>query len=110
MVAEEVKVQLQANWPDYVFDKAYKLSTLKEVEKHIIKKGHLPNIPSAEEVKKEDGIELGAMNTKLLEKIEELTLYTIQQEKDINKANDNNEKLLSVIEKLEKRISKLEDK
>ncbi|WP_440066368.1 hypothetical protein [Tenacibaculum discolor] len=83
-ITEEVKVQLQSNWPDYVFSKEYQLPTLQEVEQHIYKKGHLQNIPSAKEVAKDGGIELGEMNRKLLEKIEELTLYTIQQEKSIN--------------------------
>ena len=82
--SEEVKVQLKNNWPDYVFTKEYKLPTLQEVEQHINEKGHLQNIPSAKEVQKNEGIELGEMNRKLLEKIEELTLYTIQQEKSIN--------------------------
>ncbi|TCP24656.1 hypothetical protein EV195_10587 [Tenacibaculum skagerrakense] len=99
--AKEVRVDLN-NWPDYVFENNYNLPTLEEVEKQIKEKGHLPNIPSAEEVKK-NGVQLGEMNKKLLEKIEELTLYTIQQEKD-------NKKLLSIIKKLEERISKLENK
>ncbi len=82
IAALEVKVALYDNWPDYVFEKDYKLPTLKEVEKHIQEKGHLKDIPNAGEVKK-DGIFLGEMNAKLLQKIEELTLYTIQQEKEI---------------------------
>jgi hypothetical protein len=97
--AKEVKVDL-TGWPDYVFALDYKLPTLKEVEKHIKTKGHLKNIPSAKEVAK-NGVLLGEMNKKLLQKIEELTLYAIQQEK-------NNKKLLSVVQKLEKRIKKLE--
>ena len=86
MVAEEVKVTLQTSnaWPDYVFTSAYNLPSLKEVETHINEKGHLKNIPSAAEVE-ENGIVLGDMNAKLLEKIEELTLYTIAQEKGIEK-------------------------
>ncbi|WP_299156982.1 hypothetical protein [uncultured Tenacibaculum sp.] len=99
-ITEEVKVQLKVNWPDYVFDKAYDLPTLKEVEKHIEEKGHLPNIPSAKEVKENKGIELGKMNAKLLEKIEELTLYTIQQEKEIQELK----KQERVVEKLSKEM------
>ncbi|CAL2083193.1 hypothetical protein [Tenacibaculum sp. 190524A05c] len=99
--AKEVRVDLN-NWPDYVFESTYKLPTLEEVEQQIKEKGHLPNIPSAEEVEK-NGAQLGEMNKKLLEKIEELTLYTIQQEKD-------NKKMLLIIEKLEERISELEKK
>lgn len=67
IVAEKVTVKLQATWPDYVFTNDYKLPTLEEVEQQISKNGHLANIPSAEEVKK-NGVELGEMNKKLLEK------------------------------------------
>jgi len=76
--AKEIKVE--TGWADYVFKDDYVLPTLAQVEKHIKEKGHLPNIPSAKEVS-EKGIELGEMNKLLLEKIEELTLYTLQQEK-----------------------------
>ncbi|MDC6390950.1 hypothetical protein PP182_19850 [Maribacter sp. PR1] len=81
--AKEVKVEI-TNWPDYVFEKDYKLPTLYEVEQHIKKKGHLINIPSASEINI-GGVDLGEMNKLLLEKIEELTLYIIQQEKRIQK-------------------------
>lgn len=70
-------------WPDYVFKDDYELLPLNEVEKHIKEKGHLPNVPSEKEVKEQGGFSLGEMNKKLLEKVEELMLYTIQQEKRI---------------------------
>ncbi|TCC97693.1 hypothetical protein [Pedobacter hiemivivus] len=79
--AHEIKVET-ANWPDYVFTKSYQLPRLQETEKHIREKGHLPGIPSAEEVKT-NGIDLGEMNAKLLQKIEELTLYIIDLEKRV---------------------------
>ncbi|PXY46484.1 autotransporter outer membrane beta-barrel domain-containing protein [Flavobacterium hydrophilum] len=82
-ITEEVKVQTYTNWPDFVFKKEYNLPTLSEVEQHIKENGHLQNIPSASEVS-ENGILLGEMNAKLLQKIEELTLYIIQQEKRFN--------------------------
>lgn len=82
MIAESVKVQLQSSWPDYVFAESYKLPTLEETEKHIREKGHLSEIPSAAEVKS-SGIDLGEMNAKLLQKIEELTLYIIDLEKRV---------------------------
>ncbi|ACU03284.1 hypothetical protein [Pedobacter heparinus] len=82
MIAESVKVQLQGSWPDYVFTKDYPLPTLQQTEQHIKEKGHLPGIPSAEEVKA-NGIDLGEMNAKLLQKIEELTLHLIAQNKMI---------------------------
>ena len=78
--AKEIKVE--TGWADYVFEDNYSLPTLEEVESHIKEKGHLINIPSAKEVE-ENGIQLGEMNKLLLEKIEELTLYIIQQEKRI---------------------------
>jgi len=102
MIAEEVKVQLKANWPDYVFTKDYSLPTLKEVENHIKEKGHLPNIPSAKEVEANKGIELGEMNRKLLEKVEELTLYTIQQEKQLKKQSEELNELKKLVQQLVK--------
>lgn len=82
LIVEEIKVQPSGNWPDYVFAKDYDLPTLEEIKKHIEEKGHLPNIPSEEEVQA-NGVELGEMNRLLLEKVEELTLYILQQEKRI---------------------------
>ncbi|WP_396590113.1 fibronectin type III domain-containing protein [Allomuricauda sp. R78024] len=106
VIAESVKVELQVNWPDFVFTKKYGLPSLQEVENHILEYGHLLNIPSAEEVE-EKGIDLGLMNAKLLQKIEELTLYTIQQEKKIQRLeNENNrvEEILVRLFELEKEI------
>ena len=77
--AQNVEVDLN-NWSDFVFDKDYELPSLQEVEAHIKEHKHLPNIPSEAEVK-EEGINIGEMQAKLLQKIEELTLYVIQQEK-----------------------------
>jgi len=77
--AHEIKVETN-NWPDYVFAKSYLLSTLQETEKHINENDHLPCIPSAVEVKA-NGIDLGEMNAKLLQKIEELTLHLIELKK-----------------------------
>tara|TARA_R110002074_G_scaffold5143_5_gene25271 strand:+ start:13621 stop:14697 length:1077 start_codon:yes stop_codon:yes gene_type:complete len=79
--AKEIKVEI-ADWPDYVFTENYTLPTLEEVQKHIDQNGHLINIPSAKEIEA-NGLELGKMNRLLLEKIEELTLYMLQQEKRI---------------------------
>nr|WP_084407172.1 hypothetical protein [Pedobacter panaciterrae] len=79
---QEIKVEA-ANWPDYVFTKDYELSSLKETEQHIKEKGHLPGIPSAEDVKA-NGVDLGEMNAKLLLKIEELTLHLIEMKKELD--------------------------
>ena len=80
--AREVRVD-QDTWPDYVFHKDYRLSSLQEVQKFIDTNGHLPNIPSAEQVIS-DGLQLGEMNRLLLEKIEEMTLYIIDQQQQID--------------------------
>ncbi|MEO5789228.1 fibronectin type III domain-containing protein [Gelidibacter sp.] len=101
MVAEEVNVKLKVNWPDYVFEEDYILPSLKEVEKHILQKGYLLNMPSAQEVAKE-GIDIGKMNAKLLRKIEELTLYAIDQEKKIQRLEQENKRIDSIADKLMK--------
>lgn len=96
--AHEIKVET-ANWPDYVFTKGYELTSLKETEQHIKEKGHLPGIPSAAEVKT-NGLKLGEMNAKLLEKIEELTLHLIRMDKKLEHLeNDNKELRLNLLKK-----------
>ncbi|MDX2280737.1 MAG: hypothetical protein NW218_14215 [Saprospiraceae bacterium] len=89
VICEEVKVQLQNAWPDYVFSKNYKLPTIEAVEQHIHEQQHLPGIPSACEVA-ENGISVGEMQTKMMEKIEELTLYLIEQNKEIKQLKAEN--------------------
>nr|WP_068892974.1 hypothetical protein [Pedobacter panaciterrae] len=106
--AHEIKVET-ANWPDYVFAKGYQLPSLKETEQHINEKGHLPGIPSAEEVKA-NGVDLGDMNAKLLQKIEELTLYLIEIKRD-----NESEKLKAleqkkIIDQQQKDIEQLKSK
>ncbi len=88
MIAERVVVKLNADWPDYVFTKNYGLMSLEEVEFYINENSHLPNVPSAEEVK-ESGIDLGTMDAKLLQKIEELTLYVIALKKELDALKKN---------------------
>jgi hypothetical protein len=99
---EKVRVELASvhNWADYVFTKDYQLMPLNELESFIVKNKHLPNIPTAEEVVKE-GVDLGAMDVKLLEKIEELTLHTIE----LNKKNESQQK---IIDNLVHRLEQLE--
>lgn len=82
IAARGVKVTLANPFPDYVFESNYQLRPLANLESYINQNKHLPGIPSAAEVKKEGGIELGEMNVKLLEKIEELTLYVIELKKE----------------------------
>ncbi|MFZ1527786.1 MAG: hypothetical protein WAT19_03485 [Ferruginibacter sp.] len=80
LVCEELKVQLDAAWPDYVFSDNYKLKPLDELEAFIKTKNHLPNIPPAGDVQA-NGIMVGDMQKRLLEKVEELTLYVIELHK-----------------------------
>ncbi|KAB5486879.1 MULTISPECIES: tail fiber protein [Flagellimonas] len=96
--AEEVKIDLSVPAPDYVFENGYNLKTIEELEKYIIENGHLPEIPSAKEFE-QNGIMLAEMNMNLLKKIEELTLYTIAQQKKIERLKLL-EKRLAQIEKL----------
>ena len=77
IICEELKVQLNAAWPDYVFGPSYELKSLEEIQAYINRNGHLPNIPSAAELEK-SGVSMGEMQSKMMEKIEELTLYVIQ--------------------------------
>lgn len=85
ILAKEVRVAVSTttHWADYVFAKGYKLKSLSDVEQYILKNKHLPDVPSAEEVK-ENGIDMLEMNSILLKKIEELTLYTIALQKQLD--------------------------
>jgi hypothetical protein len=80
--AEEVVVDLLVPGPDYVFDKDYELRSLEQIQSYITANNHLPEVPSAKEME-EKGINLGEMNMLLLKKVEELTLYLIQQQAEI---------------------------
>lgn len=80
--AETYLADVNPHWPDYVFDSAYQLPSLYEVEKYIKQNHHLPEVPSAQKVK-EEGINLSDNQAVLLKKIEELTLYAIEQQKKI---------------------------
>lgn len=104
--AREIKVEV-GTWSDYVFAEDYDLPTLEEVERHIRENGHLINIPSAREVEA-NGIALGDMNRLLLEKIEELTLYTLQLNRENKKLVNSLELERGKVEKLGKRLEKLE--
>jgi hypothetical protein len=83
---ERARVDLKSNWADYVFETDYDLPSLTSVEQFITTNKHLPNVPSAAEVK-ENGIDVAEMDEILLRKVEELTLYTIEQEKLIEATN-----------------------
>lgn len=90
--ATEVLVQSVDQFADFVFDKGYRLPSLHEVNTFIQDNGHLPGIPSAQEVK-ENGMSLVEMQVKLLQKVEELTLYSIKQQEEIKALKDELDKL-----------------
>jgi hypothetical protein len=89
VICEEVKVMLSGNWPDYVFDKKYKRPSLSDLEKFIEQNKHLPNIPAASEIES-NGVEVGDMQRKMMEKIEELTLYVIELKKELDTLKQTN--------------------
>lgn len=90
ILAERVKVALTtgSNWADYVFEDNYKLKPLDEVESFIKKNKHLPNMPSSSNLVIDGGIDVNEMFAKQMEKIEELTLYIIEQNKRIKSLED----------------------
>lgn len=104
--AQEIKIKLSSDFPDYVFGKDYQLTPLNEVASYIKQNGHLPNIPSAEEVDK-NGIGVGELQLKLLEKVEELTLYLLEQQKAMETQQKNLEEQQQRIEKLEEENKQL---
>jgi len=84
ILTEKVRVAVKdsADWADYVFANDYELMPIEQLEDYITENNHLPNVPSAEEVVN-NGVDMAKMDATLLEKIEELTLYVIQQQKEI---------------------------
>ena len=87
MKVKRLRVTL-TDWPDYVFGEGYRLRPLAEVEEYVKEHSHLPDVPSAAEVEAE-GADLGEMNKVLLQKVEELTLYIIDLQKQINEMKSN---------------------
>jgi len=96
-------VKLYANWPDYVFKKNYRLPSLSSVARYIRAHDHLSDLPPADDVKK-NGIDLGANQAVLLKKIEELTLYIIEQDKKLQgqdqKIRQQDKEKKSILERL----------
>jgi hypothetical protein len=108
-------VKLNSAWPDYVFTPDYKVPTLDSLESFINANGHLPEIPTAKDVKK-NGIDLGENQAVLLKKIEELTLFTIEMNKQseelrktLNDQAKKNEVQSEKIVELEKKLKALEE-
>lgn len=96
--ARAVKVTLTSPWPDYVFTEKYSQISLANLEAFIAINKHLPNIPTANEVNR-DGVDLGQMTTKLLEKIEELTMYVVELKKENDKNSEELRKLHEALAK-----------
>ncbi len=94
--AKEIKVE--TGWADFVFEEDYLLRSLNEVEQYIKEHKHLPDVPSAKEVE-ENGVQLGEISSKLLQKIEELTLYVIAQDKRIETLEAEKEDLQKAAQK-----------
>lgn len=87
----------QQGWADFVFADGYDLPTLAELEKSIKENRHLPDVPSEKEVL-ENGLDLGDMQAKLLRKIEELTLYVIEQHKAIEQLKKENREIQKALD------------
>jgi hypothetical protein len=96
VICEEVEVILSEDWPDYVFEENYDLMPLPDVEAAIRAEGHLPGVPSAQEIA-DGGVALGAMQAKLMEKVEELTLHMIALNKDLKEVRRENKELRSLL-------------
>ena len=105
-----MKVQLQTDWPDFVFHNDYKLSPISEVAEFIRLNHHLPGMPPEREVEKNGGFHVGELQMnggfhvgelqmKMLQKIEELTLYIIEQDKSIKQLKEEHSRLLQLFQK-----------
>jgi len=104
------KLTLSAHdWPDYVFDSAYRLLPLPNLEKYIQQHNHLPGIPAASVVEK-NGTDVGETQAALLKKIEELTLYTIEQDKKLESQRQITNKLISEIRELKELVKSADKK
>jgi hypothetical protein len=103
IICEEVFVKLRSAWPDYVFKGDYKLMPINDLKKFIIINGHLPELKSQAQVENEKGFSLGDNQVILIKKIEELTLYIIEQEEKILNQNEKIEFLQSQFEKVIKK-------
>lgn len=104
-IATAVFVKLYSAWPDYVFKPTYKLPSLSDVKSYIDQNQHLPEIPSADEIAKE-GLNLGEMNKLLVKKVEELTLYLIEKDKEDKILKETVRKLSERLQLIEKHQSR----
>jgi hypothetical protein len=93
MACEEILIDDQGYWPDYVFNDNYNLLSIDEFEKSLKKNRHLPGIPSAQEVADKGGYHVGDLQKKMLEKIEELSLYILELNNRVKTLEEENRKL-----------------
>jgi hypothetical protein len=105
ITTREMKVKL-TGWADFVFADNYNLMPLSKLERHIKEERSLPGIPTNKEVIK-DGVYVGEMQAKLLEKVEELTLYVIEQNKELTELKKEMGNLREENEELKEKISTL---
>ena len=106
IIAEQVDVVLSESWPDYVFDKSHKLPTLEETATFIDSNRHLPGMPSAKDMESGGVINVGKLNIQLLEKVEELTLYLIEQNERLKKSSRREQAALRTYRKTGKRMTR----
>ncbi len=109
VLSEDYAIAPKASWADYVFSNNYERASLTQIAAYIQTNGHLPGIPSAATVKAE-GYDLHSMNTKFLEKIEELTLHAIDQQKEIESLKSQLQAYKAIAEKIEKLLAQSESK
>ncbi|PWL29972.1 hypothetical protein [uncultured Roseivirga sp.] len=108
VLAKKVRVSIAgADWPDYVFSPNFELRSLQELETYIKANQHLPEVLSAQEVE-DNGLDLGDMDATLLKKVEELTLYLIQENKEKEELKQENKELKATLENILQRLIKLE--
>ena len=105
IICEEVKVKLHTAWPDFVFRPEYKLMSLDELKKFISINNHLPDIPTRAQVE-QDGNSVGDMQSKLLQKIEELTLYVLEQNEMLKMLQKHNNELIKKVSDLSEQVKK----
>ena len=106
IAAEEVHVLAASFWCDYVFDKEYKLKPLAELEAYYKQNKHLPDVPSEAEVKA-NGIDMATMDAVLLKKVEESTLYIVQQQKEMDAMKEEMKSMKKENEEMKNALNKI---
>jgi hypothetical protein len=105
-IATSFTVMTYASWPDYVFKPSYHLTPLSELKTYVDLNHHLPEIPSEKEIAT-NGLNLGDINRLLIKKVEELTLYLIDKDKQLNNEKEINNKQQQEIDQLKQQMQQL---